>query len=405
MDIIMPLFSLPPKCPCWHTGRLWLMQIGYYKLNAPKDQATDWVWIVDHSVQLGAEKCLVILGVRLSKAPLDRALRYDDVEPIELLPVTKSNGDIVYEQLESTVQKTGVPREIIGDHGSDLKAGIERFCRQHQETCYVYDIKHKLALLVEAKLEKEPDWKTFLELATATRHQVQQTPLAALGPPAQRSKSRYMNVDILVNWGQKVIRFMENDLTDIAKDYKLSQVNEKLGWVNGYKGQIAGWTELVDIIGCTENVIRTTGLYRGAPEALAEQLKELTLTDYSCIFVDKVLEFARDESQKAKEGERLIGSSEVIESLFGKQKLLEKGQSKSGFTGLLLALPACVSKTTDVIIKQAMETVPIKAIQQWYKDNIHQSVQAKRVLAFKTKKPTEIFNEKEQNQHQLMLAA
>ena len=32
------------------------------------------------------------------------------------------NGDIVYEQLENAVQKTGVPCEILGDKGSDLHA-------------------------------------------------------------------------------------------------------------------------------------------------------------------------------------------------------------------------------------------------------------------------------------------
>ena len=31
-------------------------------------------------------------------------------------------------------EKTGVPREIIADHGSDLKLGIEKFCNQHKET-------------------------------------------------------------------------------------------------------------------------------------------------------------------------------------------------------------------------------------------------------------------------------
>jgi len=40
----------------------------YYKLIRPKPKAHDWVWIVDHTVQLGAEKCLLILGVRLTSA-------------------------------------------------------------------------------------------------------------------------------------------------------------------------------------------------------------------------------------------------------------------------------------------------------------------------------------------------
>ena len=34
-----------------------------------KAQADDWVWIIDHTVQLGQEKCLLILGVRLRDLP------------------------------------------------------------------------------------------------------------------------------------------------------------------------------------------------------------------------------------------------------------------------------------------------------------------------------------------------
>ena len=59
-----------------------------------------------------------------------------------LAPVTKSNGEVVYQQLEAAGKQTGVPREIIGDHGSDLRAGVERFCRAPPKTCAVYDLKH-----------------------------------------------------------------------------------------------------------------------------------------------------------------------------------------------------------------------------------------------------------------------
>jgi hypothetical protein len=107
---------------------LWLLRIGYYKLMRPKPKASDWVWILDHTVQIGAEKCLLILGVRPSElSRSDLVLSHDDVEPIALFPVTRSNGEVVFQQLEETVEKTGLPREILGDQGSDLKPGTERF--------------------------------------------------------------------------------------------------------------------------------------------------------------------------------------------------------------------------------------------------------------------------------------
>ena len=62
-----------------------------------------------------------------------------------MFPVTSSNGEIVYQQLGEAIEYTGVPKEIICDHGRDLKKGIEIFCNQHPQTCFIYDIKHKVA--------------------------------------------------------------------------------------------------------------------------------------------------------------------------------------------------------------------------------------------------------------------
>jgi hypothetical protein len=58
-----------PPGPDWTTGRLWLMRVGLARLQQPKEQADDWVWLIDHSAQLGRERCLVVLGVRLAELP------------------------------------------------------------------------------------------------------------------------------------------------------------------------------------------------------------------------------------------------------------------------------------------------------------------------------------------------
>ena len=89
------------------------MRIGYYKLNRAKIKADDWIWIIDFSIQLGQEKCLVILGVRqCDLPPAGQALRHEDMEPITLEPVKQANGTVVYQKLEEAATKTGVPRAI-----------------------------------------------------------------------------------------------------------------------------------------------------------------------------------------------------------------------------------------------------------------------------------------------------
>ena len=93
----------------------------------------------------------------------------------------------------------------------------------------------------------------------------------------------------------------------------------------------------------------------------------------------ELLDFVEQESKKAGKDERLLGTSEIIESVFGKMKRLEHDQAKSGFTVFILSLAAIVSKTTTEIVHEALETVPTKRIHEWFKNNIGKSVQAKRM--------------------------
>lgn len=110
----------PTGSPSWYTGRLWLLRVGYYKLTRAKEQAKDWVWIVDHTVQIGPMKCFVILGLRLAHLPPPgTCLRLEDVEPIVLEPVRESTGKIVYTQLVAAAKKTGIPRAIVSEKGAD----------------------------------------------------------------------------------------------------------------------------------------------------------------------------------------------------------------------------------------------------------------------------------------------
>jgi hypothetical protein len=189
LSIVFAFFQLEVAVPTWQTGRLWLLRVGYYKLTRPKAGAEDWVWVLDHTVQVGNDKGLLILGVRLSVWLARRGgLTHEDMEPLALYPVRHSDGRVVYQQLEATTAQTGLPRAILSDHGSDLKAGIERFGAAHPDTSLLYDIKHKTAAVLKRELEQDARWSQFTQLAAQTKRQVQQTALAAFAPPTNAAR-------------------------------------------------------------------------------------------------------------------------------------------------------------------------------------------------------------------------
>jgi len=378
LEVVISFLQLGFPSPSWFCGRLWILRLGYYKLTRAKEKAEDWVWIVDHTVQVGSEKCLVILGIRLCCLPDDRSLSHEDVEPIALLPVKQSNGEIVYQQLEEAIEKTGVPREIIADHGSDVKSGIDQFCQKHQQTCSVYDIKHKTAILLKDDFQEDTDWVEFTQLAAQTKRKVQQTSLAFLAAPNQRTKARYMNIDILVRWGCRVLTFLDKQKEKPSKEFDPQQIEEKLGWIFRFRDQLKEWEELLQVMTIAESTVRKQGISHGLAHELKKLLAPAAHTERAKRARDQLIAFVAEQSLKARPDERLLGSSEVIESVFGKLKRLEQDQAKSGFTALILSIGAMVSTTTKEVIQKALQTVPTKQILIWCKEKLGQSVQANR---------------------------
>lgn len=384
------VWEQPEAAPAWETGRWWVLRVGYYKLTRPKEQAEDWVWIVDHTAQLGPQKCLVILGLRLSALPIPgQCLRHEDVEPLVLEPVVKSSAEIVYQQLEATVKTTGVPREILSDHGGDVKAGVDRFCAAHPTTTALYDIKHKTAAVLQQELEGDPAWQEFTQLCQQTKHQVQQTALAFLMPPNQRTKARWMNVDILVRWGTKALAFLDTPPPERTPRCDGTRLEERFGWLPRFRPQMQLWSEFLQLIAVTEHFVRTQGVERGSPEQLRQLLAPLALSPRAARVRAHLLAFVTEEALKTHSHERLLGSSEVIESVLGKFKRLEAMQGKSGFTGLLLTIGAMVAHTTHEVIQKALETVPTKRVLEWCQKTLGDSLQAQRRKAFAVHSQTE----------------
>ena len=399
MRTIFNFLSLPHLTPSWYTGRLWMMRIGLYKLNMAKEKADDWIWIIDHSVQMGIEKLLLILCIRKKDLPVGRALNFSDVEVLDLQPVKKSNGEIVYRQLESNIAKTGVPVEIISDHGSDLKKGIDTFLEKHEEVAYVHDIKHAIANILKKELGCNELWKEFISLCASSKRKLQQTLLAAIAPPNQRSKSRYMNLRSIIVWAQNILCFISNKNEVKVNGFEYTLVNEKLGWIVKFSCSIVAWTQILDIAEKAESYVREKGLFKGASQKFEKSIEGLKLSGQAKSIKEKLIKLIEIESEKASQFETLLGTSEIIESVFGKFKNVEQEQTKSGITGLTLALPAFIGKLTPSLIYDALIMVPTDMVYKWQKKYIGKSLQSQRKGIFGKR------DKKEQIQDQAKVAA
>ncbi len=48
--------------PSFSSIRQWVLRVGLYVLEQPQ-RRTDWIWVIDMTLELGAAKCLVVLGL------------------------------------------------------------------------------------------------------------------------------------------------------------------------------------------------------------------------------------------------------------------------------------------------------------------------------------------------------
>ena len=183
-----------------------------------------------------------------------------------------------------------------------------------------------------------------------------------------------MNIESLVSWANNLCDFLNKSDEETNRQFDSDKVKEKLGWIKEYENNINEWSNIMNIILCFEDFVRKNGFYLNAQLELEKKLAQLCLGDREHLVINSLIHFVKNESLKAKPDERLLGSSEIIESLFGKQKQIEKQQVKSGFTGLLLTVAALVSDTTQEIVQKAMTVTKTKTIYEWYKSNIGSSV-------------------------------
>jgi hypothetical protein len=394
LEMLVEILGWGSEVPHWTTGRLWLLRLGLHQLTAGKRRAEDWAWITDHSVQIGKQKCLVIVGIRLRDLPPPgQCLRHRDVELIGLVPMESSTRLLVYEELKAAVKVTGAPKVIVDDHGTDLTGGVQLFQQEHAQTVEIYDAKHKAACVLKRRLEQDEQWGRYASLVGQTRCALQQTELACLVPGGPRPKARFMNLAPLLEWGTRVLAVLRNPPPELQSERARARLGEKLGWLAEFEGRLQRWGQWQRIVKTMVERVGRCGLYAGAAGELEQELgRTLSVASRhpsSQSLAEELLGFVSGESAKVPAGVRFPGSTEVLESLFGKFKTLERQQAKGGFTGLLLGFGTLVGqavcKTTSQLgqlVVKALDQNLTRDVIEWCRENLGTTLSSQRRHVF-----------------------
>jgi hypothetical protein len=388
LAVICPELAAAGEIPHPTTGRAWLLRLGLYKLQEAAAPADDWVWLVDHVVQIGTAKCLMIAGLRLCDLPPPgQCLELKHLQPLAILPVEQSHQERVQQQLEGLAVQTGAPRAIVSDEGTDLRGGIQRFQQAHPDTACLSDIAHFGARRLKRRLEKNARWQAFVHQVGQTKFETAQTELGFLTPPRQRSKARFLNLDGLLSWATNTLAVLDQRPAAVLQYGTVERLEVKFGWLREFRAELREWSEWQALAEAAMTRVRGDGYHAGAAEQVEADLRPLVRSPTGAELSTELVAFVAQQSAVARAGERLPGSSEILESSFGKWKAMEGEHAKGGFTQLVLGYAALLGETTSGLIGRALEATPMKQVTQWCGEHLGVTLQAKRTAAYRSVRP------------------
>lgn len=130
-----------------------------------------------------------------------------------------------------------------------------------------------------------------------------------------------------------------------------------------------------------ETQLKTCGINQQSVDIF--ELDEVLLnTNLSSNFRQNILEFITSESSQIPEGQTLLGTSDVLESIFGKYKQFSSKSPIKQMGQMILNISLCTMNLTTLVVKQALETVRYADLEIWLTQVFGQSMLSKRRIVF-----------------------
>lgn len=383
---VLDLFSawFDGGIPCHVVVQNWIMRLGIYRLRKPPEKRKDWIFILDHTIDYGTKKCLVVLGVTAEEFMKKKcSLSHEDMSVLDISIVEKATAASVEKTLRRVAEKSGTPVQIVSDNGSNIKKGVTDFIGRNSGARHTYDATHKAAILMKHHLEDDSRWKALTRKMWMAKRDILFTPLGFMVPPKPKDKARWLNLDIYVNWLGKALDFRKHKAdADGARLF-----DEKLGWIGEFADSLPEWRSMLDMLDLMKREIKKNGFRKDTPMRFEKLSSGIALSTRRLRSLKKeIMDYINEETAGIEDEQILLGSSDIIESVFGRYKWFSGKTPMKEVGRAVLAIPVFTGKFDEAEVKSAMESVSAKDVDDWLRQNIGESFFSKRKRAFSLQK-------------------
>jgi hypothetical protein len=359
-------------------------------LRREKEQRNDWIFIVDFTIELGKQKALVVLGVSqehfLEVVSEHRGLSHGDVEILGLEIMNSTKGELIEQQLDKISKKVGIPLQIVADNGGDLARGINLYQQKHPELVYPHDVTHAMALLLKKQLDSDDRYQSFVKECNICRQKLQQTELSFLALPTQRSQCRYFNVERLTEWASKLLSSSPETLMTLIPESDVITVEnrliEKFEWLTGYKLELIKWNQMVLLTRSIETHLKRAGISHQSPSHFEKE--RVVFSDLAVENLQQqIFDYLSIQSNKLRNADIFLATSDIIESLFGKYKQFSSRCPMKEMGQTILTICLSTMDLTTELIKDALEAINFADVEDWITEVFGHSTLSKRKVLFK----------------------
>jgi len=388
-SLFFDLLGIEGKAPSHDIIEQWTLRLGVSELQDTftKDQRT--LWMVDHSNQISKERVLLIIGVALENLPpIGQTLQLEHMKVLAIVPGEQWKKEDVKREYLKLAEKIGAPTYLLCDGASELRDPAENLEKDGEKTIVLGDLKHHAANVLEKEIGRCESFKAFMTEVARTRNRVQQTELSPFAPPPVQQKSRFMNLGLLLEWAGMALHHLNDPASDSRTGIDEQRMEEKLGWLRAFADDLASWRACQEVIDQSLSVINHQGLHEATGDVLRRsfQMLGVTLSDStnaSSRIAAKLLAWVDDAVARLHPGDRAWLSTEILESLFGRYKRLERQHSKGGFTRLIAAFPTLCFRVTAQSIRRGFAKTTAKDLNAWLRENLPSTLASRRNKAYR----------------------
>jgi hypothetical protein len=361
----------------------WSLRLGLGLLSQVKTITNPWVAIIDHSIDIGTKKALVVLRVEVDAlSKRGSAIRLEDCECIGLTVSDKVTGDTISPELKEIFGRAGNPIAIIKDRDATLQKGVRQWSEQQEQPVpTIDDIGHTIATALKAQFEKLDIYKRFTALVSHGAKCLRQTELAFLMPPKLRSKGRFQSIGKLGEWAEKMLHvFVVKGVAEEGS--QLAKLRKAFPHFSQSRDFIVRFASTTKVISQVMEILKNNGLDKTTYKQCFELSRKLPRNSKvkKCLRIWLKKHFIL---QKKLTSHPLLVSSDIIESLFGNFKHIIERSPQADMNRTVLLIPALCRKLTDSSVTQALRQASQADIEGWEKEYIPYTVRKKRHAFFK----------------------